>query len=222
MIKVLEILAFVISATAFGHGASRLFRKEIPQFFRFYVCAAGCYMLEELWVIVNSLLGSGSQDGLITVRLFGFFGCLCFLLSANLNIDDIAGMDGRSRKLCIPALLAPAVLMGVYAVYAFSEANEEAPMAVIIGLAAISPALMSSYCGVRHLLNAMFSTESAKTVKAVEAVTLLFYLANYAYPFMNLYCPGLLMSVYDLILAVVLLGMILLCERGAKQWQTCT
>lgn len=221
MIKVLEILAFVISAVAFGHGALRLFRKETPQFFRFYVCAAGCYMLEELWVIVNSLLGSGSQDGLVTVRLFGFFGCLCFLLSAILDIDELVKSEDRPRKICVPALAAPVILLGVYAVYAFSEANQEAPVVVVIGLAAISPALVSSYCSARHLRNAVFSTELSKTVKAVEVVTMLFYLANYTYPFMNLYCPGLLMSVYDGILAVVLLGIILLCERGAKQWKTC-
>ena len=73
MIKLFEMLAFAISVIAFGYGVGAFYRQNTLRYFQLYVCAAGCYMLEELWVIVNSLFGNGSQDGLVTVRLIGFF-----------------------------------------------------------------------------------------------------------------------------------------------------
>ena len=220
MIKVFEIIAFAISAAAFGYGAFYLFRRGIPKFLQLYVCAAGCYMLEELWVIVNSLLGDGSQAGLLTVRLFGFFGCLCFMLSANANEFDKVVDEGRNGKARALAHLAPAVLLVLYALYAFSPVNIRSAAAVLLGLFSISPALFASYFSLKHLLLPEDAMGFLTLMKGTDVLALVFYAANYLYPLADLYCPKTVMSGYDLILAGMLFGIIILCRRGAIKWKT--
>lgn len=109
-------------------------------------------MLEELWVIVNSLFGNGSEDGLVTVRLFGFFGCLCFMLSANMGEFDKVVDEKRDTKADFAALIAPAVLLVIYAIYAFAPANDGTTLVVVLGFISISPALPAAYLSLKHLL----------------------------------------------------------------------
>ena len=220
MIKIHELLAFAVSAAAFGYGAFRLFRKGIPKLFRLYVCAAGCYMLEELWVIVNSLLGNGSQDGLVTVRLFGFFGCLCFMLSANANEFDRTVDEGNSRKAKLLAILAPIGLLLLYAVYAFSPLNTRPMIVTGIGFLSVLPALPASYFSLKHLLLPEDEMGFLRATRGIDAAALVFYAANYLYPSADLYCPKTVMSVYDLILAGMLFGVMAACGKGADKWKT--
>lgn len=220
MIKVHELLAFALSVLAFGYGAFRLFRKGTPKFFQLYVCAAGCYMLEELWVIVNSLLGNGIQDGLVTVRLFGFFGCLCFMLSANVNEFDKITDEGTDKKARCLALMAPAALLLPYAVYVVSPLNTMPAGMLVIGLISISPALFAAYFSLKHLLLPEDEMGFLKAVKGTDIAALIFYAANYVYPLLSLYFTKTAMSLFDLGLSVMLFVVIVLCGRGAGQWKT--
>lgn len=220
MVKIHELLAFAVSAAAFGWGAYHLFRKGTPKYFQLYPCAASCYMLEELWVIVNALLGNGSQDGLVTVRLFGFFGCLCFMLSANANGLDKLVDEGTHRKAKAIAFIAPVILLILYALYLFSPANTRSAASNVIGFLSISPALPAAYLNLKHLLLPEDEMGFLKLTRKIDIASLVFYAANYVYPLIDLHCPKTIMSVYDLILAVMLFGQILLCEKGAVKWKT--
>lgn len=219
MIKLFELLAFAASASAFAYGAFHLFQKEIPKYFQLYVCATLCYMLEELWVIVNSLLGNGSQDGLLTVRLFGFFGCLCFMLSANANEFDKVIDEGKNEKAKALAFIAPMVLLVLYVLYVFSPVNTEPTVVTVIGLVSISPALFASYFSLKHLLLPEDAMGFVKITKGINILALVFYAANYAYPLLDLYCSKIVMSGYDLILAGMLFVMIVMCKKGAIKWK---
>lgn len=219
LIKILELLAFAVSAMAFGYGAFSLLRDGIAKFFQLYVCAAGCYMLEELWVIVNSLLGNGSADGLITVRLFGFFGCLCFLISANVNAPE-ERKDEKSANLL--SLIAPLLLLSLYAGYALSPRNTEPFAGKVIGFLSISPALFASCFSARRLLQKAEKNSFPDVVRKIDILTLIFYAANYGYPLAYLYCSATVMGICDLLLAVMVLGMIALCRKGASRWTICT
>lgn len=176
-------------------------------------------MLEELWVIVNSLLGNGSQDGLVTVRLFGFFGCLCFMLSANANEFDKVVDEGKSKKAKLMAIIAPTVLLALYALYAFSTMNTGATAIVVIGFLSIFPALPASYFNLKHLLLPEDEMGFLKLSKGIDIAALAFYAANYLYPLMDLHCPKMVMSAYDLLLAGMLFGIIAACRKGAVKWK---
>ena len=220
MIKLFELLAFAVSAAAFGYGAVRLFRKGTPAYFQMYVCAAGCYMVEELWVVVNALLGSGSADGLVTVRLFGFFGCLCFMLSANTNEFDKTVDAGKDKKARATAFIAPAVLLALYALYAISPANVEPTAGIVMGFISVAPALFASWYSLKHLLLPEDAGGILKITKGIDVLALVFYAANYLYPLTDLYCADSVMGVFDVVLAVMLFGIVRLCRKGADRWTT--
>lgn len=177
-------------------------------------------MLEELWVIINSLLGNGGQDGLVTVRLFGFFGCLCFMLSANANEFDKVVDDGTDRKSRVTALIAPAVLLMLYAQYAFSPVNPMPTAVIVTGLISISPALFAAYFSLKHLILPEDAMGFLRAAEGIDILALVFYAANYIYPLVDLYVPRTVMSIYDLGLAGMLFGIILLCRKGADKWKT--
>ena len=219
MIKILELLAFAVSAAAFVYGAFHLFRNEVPKYFKLYVCAAGCYMLEELWVIVNSLLGNGSQDGLVTVRLVGFFGCLCFMLSANANEFDKVVDEGRSKSAKAWALIAPFDLLALYGLFAFAPANTGSAVSTVIGLLSISPALFAAYLSLKHLLLPEDAMGFLRATKGIDILALIFFAANYIYPAAFLYLPNTVMGGFDIILAGMLFGILVLCRRGAIKWK---
>ena len=219
MIKILELLAFAVSVAAFVYGATHLFKKGIIEYFKCYVYAIGCYMLEELWVIVNSLLGNGSEDGLVTVRLVGYFGCLCFMLSANANGFDRIVDEGESRKAKRLALTAPAALLALYAAFAFSPHNTSSAAITVIGFLSISPALFASYYNMKHLLLPSDAMGFLKVTRGVNVLALVFFAANYLYPLIDLHCTKTVMSAYDLLLAGVLFGMAVVCRKGAAAWK---
>ena len=219
MSRILELSAFAVAAAAFAVGALRLFRKGIPKYFKLYVCAAGCYMLEELWVFVNLLLGNGGQDGLVTVRLFGFFGCLCFMLSANANEFDLVVDDVRDRKARLISLAAPVALLALYALYVFSPSNTKPAAADIVGLISISPALFAARYSLKHLLLPVDAMGFLPAIRGIDIAALVFYAANYLYPHADLYCSKTVMAIYDLALAVMLFAVMLLCMKGAKKWK---
>lgn len=220
MLKILEIFIFAVSAVAFGYGVSRLFREGVPVFFKLYVCAAGCYMVEELWVVVNTLLGNGSMDGLVTVRLFGFFGCLCFMLSANANEFDRTVDDGSCKKARVLALIAPVVMLALYAINAFSPQNRETASVIVTAFISIAPALFAAWFSLKHLLLPDDAGGLLKLTKGIDILALIFYGINYLYPLADLFCSDAVMCAFDLVLALVLFGIVIQCRKGADRWKT--
>lgn len=220
MIKIFEILAFAVSVAAFAYGAFHLMREETPKYYKLYVCAAGCYMLEELWVIVNSLFGNGAEDGLVTVRLFGFFGCLCFMLSANAGEFDKVVDEEKRKGPKIPALIAPALLLALFALYAFSPDNTRSFLTVAMGFLSILPAIPASYFCLKHLLLPTDGFGLLATTKPINVMALVFFAANYIYPLTDLYCSDTVMCVFDLVIGALLFGIVSACIKGSEKWKT--
>lgn len=220
MIKIIELIAFIVSAVSLIYGYLTLQKKKIPKYFQQYVCAVGCYMLEELWVIVNSLLGVGALNGLVTVRLVGFFGCLCFMLSANSHGFNKITDEGKNITVRLFALLAPAVLIMIYAIYISAAKSTASSVTLITGFLALSPALFASYFSFKHLLLPDDEMGYLKSIRGIDLLSLVFYAANFAYPVLYMYVPNVIMGIYDIILAVILFAVIILCGKGASEWNT--
>ena len=218
--SIAEILSLILSALAVVYGVHYLFKKGTPRFFQLYVWAAGCYMLEELWVIVNLFLGNGVQDGLLTARLVGFFGCLCFMLSANANEFDKVVNDVKEKKVILLSLIAPLVLIILFVIYALSPANLLSAGTKIVGFITISPAVFASYFNLKHLLLPEDAMGLLKITKSVNIFSLVFFVANYIYPFVSLFAPREVMSAYDLLLTAIMFVIIVLCRKGAELWKT--
>ena len=222
MIKLIELLAFAISAGAFCFGAVSLFHIGTAKQYPYYIYAAGCYMLEELWVIVDTLLGNSGQDGLLTVRLFGLFGCLCFLLSAKMKECSYAERDSKNGRTAILALIAPAVLIATYVLYLINPRNNISSVVNVIGFVSLIPAFFASYFTLKHLLLKSGVTVDHKYTIMIDVLTLAFLAANPTYPLFNLYLSEYFIGAYDVFFAVMIFIIIVLCRKGALKWKTRT
>ena len=218
MTKLFEILALSVSAGAFVYGIKYLFIRKIPKYFKLYTCACGCYMLEELWTIVNSLLGNGAEDGLLTVRLFGFFGCLCFMLSANANEFDSVVDEKKDQKVQIYSLAAPILLTAVYSIFTLLVFHKISNMVILFGFLALLPALGSSYFSLKHLILPEDSLGFLRCTRKIDKTALVFFAANYLYPIASLYFNPITMGIYDILMGVILFIIIYQCRKGAEKW----
>ena len=89
------LISFLTASFAFGYGAIRLFKKRKPMYLQLLVCASGCFALEQLSYIVNLWCG---VTAVVSIGMFGIFGCNFFLLSANFGtldkiVDESKGFD---------------------------------------------------------------------------------------------------------------------------------
>ena len=127
--------------------------------------------------------------------------------------------EGKNRKAKRLSLIAPAFLLALYAVFAFSPSNTNSAVVTVIGFASICPALFASYYNLKHLLLPEDAMGFLKITKGINVLALVFYAANYVYPLFDLYFTKTLMSAYDLILSGILFGIAALCRKGAVKWK---
>ena len=216
---IFEVPAFVFSVAAFIYGALHILRKNAPDYFKLYVFAAGCYMLEELWFIVYFFLANSTYDGIVTVRLFGVFGCLCFMLSSNANEFDKLVDERNNKKVKILSFSAPLLLLVMYGVFLLLCGDKMSAAEKTLGFLSISPAIAASYFSLKHLLLPEDPMGFLKTTKGINILLLVFYTANSAYPLALLFLPETIIDCYDLLISVMLFGLMILCRRGAERWK---
>lgn len=219
MEKILEVSAFAFSAAAFGYGALQILRKNVPKYFKLFVFAAACYTLEELWYIVYFFLAKGIYDNPVTVRLFGIFGCLCFMLSTNANEFDKIVDEWHNKRTRILSCFAPLLLVIIYCTYWLLSGDEMKTADKAVGLLSVSPAIFGSYFSLKHLLLPEDSMGFLKITKSINILLLVFYAANFAYPVVLLYLPKTIINCYDLLISVMLFGLMILCRKGADKWK---
>ena len=205
---------------AFVYGALHILRKNTPNYFKLYVFAVGCYMLEELWFIVYFFLAKGIYDGIVTVRLFGVFGCLCFMLASNGNEFDKLVDEGNNKKTEALSFFAPLLLTVMYAVFLLLSGEKMSAAEKTLGFLSISPAIFASYFSLKHLLLPEDSMGFLKITKWINVLLLVFYAANFVYPTALLYLPKTVLECYDLLISVILFGLMILCRKGADKWET--
>lgn len=217
---ILEVTAFAFSVAAFVYGVLHILRKNAPNYFKLYVFAVGCYMLEELWFIVFFFLAKGIYDDIVTVRLFGVFGCLCFMLSSNANEFDKLVDEWNNRKIKILSFSAPLLLVVMYSVFLLLCGDKMSAAEKAVGFLSISPAIFASYFSMKHLLLPGDSMGFLKITKGINILLLVFYAANFAYPTSLIYLPKTVIECFDLLVSLILFGLMILCRKGAERWET--
>ena len=221
--EVLELIAFLISVSAFAYGALRLFKPGKPFYFQLLVCACGCYVLEELWSIINIVCGIPG-GGLITVRLVGIFGCFCFMLSANAGqFDNFLDADfPRDERFRFPALLIPAVLVIMYVPYGMELISAGQYGALVITALVLLPAIPASYFNLKHLLLPMDEAGLLRATRAVDVLSLLFYFLNFMFVFPFLREVSVIFDSASILCALLMAGLVYVSERGTAKWEALT
>lgn len=214
-----EAAAFFISLIALIYGIRGVIKYEIPMYFRLPVAAVGCYVLEELWVIVNTIFGN--YGSFITVRLFGVFGFFCFLLCANTGgIDKTLDEDcERNKKARIVALAAPVLLLALFSILTFNKFRSNGISHILLSYLVFAPAFPSSYYNLKHLLIETDGAGFLKCVRGCDVLCLVIYCCNLIY-LIN-YPENLLVLIYitDIIMALLVLTLTVLSVRGGKKWK---
>lgn len=220
MNNVFEIISITVSIIAFLFGAFTLLKKEIPLYFKLIVCAVGCYTLEEVWVLVNTLFGE--NENMISIRLIALFGCLCFFYSASASyLDEMVDTDKKAnKKIRIVALIMPVVLLGIYLDFAIFSESATIFVKIIIFIS-MFPAVLSSYYNFKHLLMKKNSARYLSAVKPINAVILVFFIVMFVYMVPQITSSGLIeIEVLDAVSSCAFALIIILCVRGAKRWKT--
>lgn len=214
-----ETAAFFISLIALIYGIRGVIKYEMPMYFRLPVAAVGCYVLEELWVIVNTIFGN--YGSFITVRLFGVFGFFCFLLCANTGgIDKVLDEDcKRNKKARIAALAAPVLLLVLFSILTVNKYKSDGIAHILLSYLVMAPAFPSSYYNLKHLLIENDEAGFLKCVRGCDAVCLIIYFFNLIY-LIN-YPENLLFISYtaDIIMALLILALTVFSIKGGKKWK---
>lgn len=223
-LKLLELLAFLISAICFLYGGVKLFKKETLPFFYYLVCASGCYALEELWSIVNTIFGP-REGALLSVRLFGIFGCFCFMLSAFLNPPEKEhglSLNFPSSKRMLP-FIGPVIAVALYGFYMIVNPNHNSPVYFTLGFLSVCPSIPVFYLGLKNLFSRSGATEEAKKgLNRIYRLSLGFALCNFLFLVITMQSSALVVSIFDCLVSLLFANIILFCVKEAPLWKTPT
>ena len=214
---IISLITFLISAFAFTYGALKLFKKGKPLYFQLIVCAAGCFALEQLSILVMYYCGGFTQN--VYIGMFGLFGCNFFLLSANYGTLDKLVDDGseKNKKAKKNALVAPIITIILIVVVFLLWIKFDVFCAIMI-LIIILPALPASYFNFKHLIMPIDELGLLKATRKCNAFALAFYLLIFVHA--TLLCYDLINYYFItfLLMALIILGLVITAVKGAKEW----
>ena len=212
---IFALASFLIAAFAFGFGAFRLFKKKKPMYLQILVCAAGCFMIQQLSYVVNIWC---NVTAAVSIGMFGIFGCNFFLLSANFGTLDKIVDDGRgSGKARAGAVIAP-VIMAVLAVIAFLTWKDNDMFCAVMWLIMLIPALPASYFNLKHILLPMDPFEFLGATKLCNISALVFYIITAAYIICSAITNNTVSGVVSVLMSVSVLALSLSAVRGSEKW----
>jgi hypothetical protein len=208
-------VSFLIAVFAFGFGAIRLFKKKKPLYFQLLVSAAGCFALQQLSYIVNIWC---NVSAVVSVGMFGIFGCNFFLLSANFGSLDKIVDDGKdSAKARAISVIAP-VIMAVLAVLAFLRWKDRDMFCAVMWLVMFLPALPASYFNLKHILLPIDPFEFLRATKPCNIAALVFYIVTAAYVICSASMESTVRDILSVLMSLSVLGVSLCAVKGAEKW----
>ena len=212
---------FLISLAAFLFGAFCLFKKEVPVYYKICVCAVGCYTLGMLSNFVFAICESSSYQ-IINVSLLGLFGCLCFMVSANIGGDNIHEREEikiRLKNKDLLAYLAPIALV-VCLIASFIPICKTRSIAEVVFLIIVFlPILPASFLSLLYLIKPSKKLQLFKFTKLCNLCILLFCINNVLALYLQYVIQIHYAEVFYLINAALLVVLTFDAIRGAKKWK---
>lgn len=210
------LVSFLAAAGGFGFGAVKLFKKGKPLYLQILVCAAGCFAVEQMSLLVN--IWCNIQEN-VSINMLGVFGCNLFLLSANLGAIDKIVTEGKpDKKIQLLSFLAPIVTGGLAVATFFAWEKYDMLFAVVCA-AVLLPAIPASYLNLKHILLPIDSNGFLRVTKPCNIFALIYYLLNgilaVAAVFDNLILDGII----SIVMAVSMFLLVVFAVKGAKQWE---
>ena len=218
---IFQIIYFVILTSAFVFGAVKLFGKSSPMYFRLYVMACGCLMLESL--ISGVLLICRLDDGNITAAFFfGTFSFSLFILSANRGtLDGIVDERGerKNRRARIYAFAAPVIIASLAAAAALGI-GKSSPVQGILLFAAISPTVFASYYNLKHLLLPVDDIGFLKATRGCNIAALAYEISDTVFIMLSAAFPNSpAVMIYGAAVYAAAALLVIAAVRGYEKWE---
>lgn len=209
-------MAFFITIVAFFYGLFKVCLKKSNEYFRIIVIAVGCYVLEETWVVINTICNI--QNGLFTVRLIGIIGCFCAFLTANSNLskDKQYDISKETKMTKYGALLAPLVFVLLFIIYFIRSINVVPFYQIVVAFIVLCPLMFDSYFDLKYLLIKDNKNNLINSIKPINFLILIEYICSLLYVFFTK--RSLLLSL-DIISGVIMVFIVILSVKGAKKWE---
>lgn len=213
--NIFSALSFMIAAAAFIFGAVKLFKKRKPLYLKLYICAAGCFALQQLSYAVNIWCGVAEN---FSIGMLGIFGCNFFLLSANYGTLDKIVDDGKdsgsARKV---AVIAP-VIMAVLAFCVFFAWKDTDMFCAVMWVLMFIPALPASYFNLKHILLPVDPFEILRAARNCNISALVFYFMMAGYVICRSSADSMMSRVMMLMMSAAVFVMSLCAVKGAEKW----
>lgn len=211
-ILLFENIASGISIIAFLYGVIKVFIPNVPIYYKMIISAVGCYVLEELWVIVNAFCGV--ENDTFSIRLIGIIGCYCTFLTANSRaLTNLLGKDVlNNRKSKYLALIAPAAIFALSFAAILKVDKSKAVIMILVFL----PLIVDSYYELKCLLTPMDDKGLLKQIKIINALVLIEYAISMSYTFVQ---ELNVLLVMDVISAIGMALIVLASRKGAIKWK---
>ncbi|MCQ2752007.1 MAG: hypothetical protein MJ189_02785 [Coriobacteriales bacterium] len=218
----LNFVCFVLTIVAFIFGAIKLFNRNVPIYFRICVCAVGCYALGGLSECVYAIC-TGEFTADVSISMLGLFGCLFFMISANLEGDKIDKREELKihyKKHDLFAYIAPAIL-GVALIYMIYVAKDQVTLSKIIFLTIVYiPILPASFLSLLYLVRPSDAVKIYKYTKLSNLFILLFCILSVADLYLLINQMWDASSICSLVCVLALCALMYSCCRGAKGWKS--
>ena len=208
-------ISFVIATVAFGIGIAKLFKKKKPLYLQLFICAAGCFALQQLSSVVNILCDTNTAAN---IGMLGILGCNYFLFSANYGTIDKTVDDGvNTKKARALSVIAP-IIMVVLVVAAFLVWREADMFCAIMWIIVLLPALPASYFNLKHILLPVDSFGFLKATKYCNISALCFYAITAIYAICSSFGNDIVSGILSLLMALLALALSLCAIKGEKKW----
>lgn len=211
----------MLSLAAFIVGAVKLFNRDVPIYFRICVCAVGCYALGGLSECVFAICtGEFSPD--VSISMLGLFGCLFFMISANLEgdkIDKREELQIHYKKHDLFAYIAP-IILGAALIFIFYSAFDKTTLPKLIFTVIIYiPILPASFLSLLYLVRPSDAVKIYKYTKLSNLFILIFCALSVCDLYLlanQMWDPS---SICSLACVLALCALMYSCCRGAKGWK---
>lgn len=209
-------LMCVCALVAFIYSSRRLFVKGMPLYFQIVVCAIGCLLIEKVAYLIEFYTNALNEG--TGVYVLGIMGCLMFLLSANHGVLDRLVDDGNSTlKIKLAGyFIAIVILIGI--VFNFMLVSTVSLTTGIILAIVCIPAVPAAYFNVKHLLLPMDPFELLKNTRAINVLSLTYYISVISYMLSSMLDLSIVKYVFDAMYTLSMCLMGFFAVKGAKRW----
>lgn len=219
MSKYLTLAVTVCAFLGFNYGLARFFRERKALYTRMIVFGIGSAMFGKLFETL-SLFAFGEISSGFHIGVLGVISSFLFFFTANYGQMDSLVDDGsrRYRKYRLLALIAPAVVAGLYVVYLHFSGFHAGAVVHLVEAFVIA---LAAYYHLKHLIIKDVDYGIIRSIRSYNLIALIYaFLCMMEMILTSAPFSGVWLVILAILKCVVLLIFVPVLEMGVKKWTT--